>query len=270
MLATFALLALPAPAGSCCVPSMNGFANDPAFLRTHERPLPFIFQSSEGKSVTFPAGDGSNASGYFVPGHSKVAIVMIQEFWGLNDYIKQQAVILEQKTGYSVLAPDLYDGKVTSDPAEAGKLMQGADPARLTQIVEGTVKAVTDGTLDSAAKLGTIGWCFGGGWSLQTALHGGDVVRACVMYYGMPDDDQSHLAQLHAPVLLVEANRDKWISPEVVGKFEVAMKQAGKKLTVRRYDEDHAFANPSNPHYGKADAEDAMNASLRFFHRYLG
>jgi len=252
------------------MPSMSGFANDPAFAAAHERPLPFKFQSSEGKDVTFIAGDGSKANGYFVAGKSKVAIVMIQEFWGLNDYIKQQAVQMEQKTGYSVLAPDMYDGKVATDAATASKYMQDADPNRLTSIVEGAVKTITAGPLAHAVKVGTIGWCFGGGWSLQAAIHGGPWVKACVMYYGMPDDDQSHLATLDAPVLLVEANKDKWISPEVVGKFEAAMKQAGKKLTVRRYDEDHAFANPSNPHYGRADAEDAMNATLHFYHRYLG
>jgi carboxymethylenebutenolidase len=89
------------------------------------------------------------------------------------------------------------------------------------------------------------------------------------MYYGMPDDDPAHLARLKAPVLLIEALQDKWISPEVVGKFKVAMRDAHRSLTVRTYEADHAFANPSNPHYKRNDADDAMAATLRFLKRHL-
>ena len=167
---------------------------------------------------------------------------MVHEWWGLNDYIKREAVRLHDRTGYGVLAVDLYGGRVAASPAEAGQLMGAVDPAKSTAIVTGAVQSLTGGVFGTRFnRLGTIGWCFGGGWSLQTAIAGGDQVKACVMYYGMPDDDQDHLAKLHAPVLLVEALQDKWISPEVVAKFKIAMHEAHHSLAVRPYEADHGF-----------------------------
>ncbi len=266
VLAFIALSGQTRPA-SCC-PNMNAFAANPAFLAAHQAPLPFKFRSRQGRSVEFPGG-----AGYFVgarPG-VKTAIVMVHEWWGLNDYVKRQAIQLHEKTGYAVLAVDLYGGQVAKTPQEAGKLMGSVDATKATTEVEGAVKALTSGRLGARfTKLGAIGWCFGGGWSLQTAIQGGPVVKACVMYYGMPDDDPAHLAKLHAPVLLVEALKDKWISPEVVAKFKIAMANAHRSLTVRTYNDDHAFANPSSPHYAAADANDAMAATLRFFKTHLG
>src|SRR5579862_5199128 len=112
--------------------------------------------------------------------------------------------------------------------------MGAVNAEEATTEVKDTVRALTHGVFGTRfTKLGTIGWCFGGGWSLQTAIQGGSAVKACVMYYGMPDDDPDHLEQLQAPVLLVEALQDKWISPEVVGKFKVAMNHERRALTVR-------------------------------------
>jgi carboxymethylenebutenolidase len=251
---------------------MNGFLADPAFLATHERPLPFIFKSSEGETVSF-SGFAGHHSGYFVKANPKVttAIVMVHEFWGLNDYIKQEAVKLHDATGYAVLAVDLYDGKIGQTAEEASKLMAEVNPDKATGTVTDAVRSLKAGGLGNTKfkTLGTIGWCFGGGWSLQTAIAGGSSVKACVMYYGMPDDAPDHLKQLKAPVLMFEALKDKWISPEVVGKFKVAMKGSNRKLTVKTYDADHAFANPSNPHYAKADAADAWSRTLEFYHKYL-
>jgi carboxymethylenebutenolidase len=255
---------------SCCG-DMSVFLSDPSFMNAHERPLPFRFQSSEGKTVSFSGPDGTH-SGYFVKAaHGvKTAIVMVHEWWGLNDYIRKEAVKLHELTGYGVLAVDLYQGKVAQTPQEAGALMQAVDPGAATETVKDAVLALDSGSLgEKFSKLGSIGWCFGGGYSLQTAIQGGAHVKACVMFYGLPDDSPEDLAKLKAPVLLIEALKDKWISPEVVGKFEVAMKGADRSLTVKTYDADHGFANPSNPHYAKQDTSDAMARTLRFFHRYL-
>jgi carboxymethylenebutenolidase len=251
---------------------MKSFLSDPSFIAAHLTPLPFKFQSSEGHSVDFPEANGGTAHGYFVGPRAGVrtAIVMVHEWWGLNDYIKKTAVDLHDKTGYGVLAVDLYGGQVASDPQEAGKLMGSVDSTAATAVVKGAVDDLADGHFHTRfSHIGAIGWCFGGGWSLQAAIQGGPKVQACVMYYGMPDDDQSHLAMLHAPVLLVEALEDKWISPEVVAKFKASMAEAHRSLTVRTYEADHAFANPSNPKYHRADAADAMAATLRFFKKYL-
>lgn len=251
---------------------MASFLKDPAFIASHLAPLPFKFQSSEGRRVEFPDATGGTAQGYYVAPATGVrtAIVMVHEWWGLNDYIKKTAVDLHNQTGYAVLAVDLYGGHVATDPQEAGQLMGSVVGTAATSVVKGAVDDLANGRLGPRFDhIGTIGWCFGGGWSLQAAIQGGSKVQACVMYYGMPDDKPEDLARLRAPVLLVEALQDKWISPEVVAKFKSAMAAAHRSLTVRTYDADHAFANPSNPKYQRGDAEDAMAATLRFFRAHL-
>lgn len=267
----FAVLAAPATQ-SCCSPSMSAFLSDPAFIAAHLTPLPFKFQSEEGRPVEFTDATGNKTGGYYVaPRHGvHTAIVMVHEWWGLNDYIKKEAVDVHDQTGYGILAVDLYGGQVASTPDEAGKLMGAVNAASATSIVKGAVDELANGYFKTRfTKIGTIGWCFGGGWSLRAAIQGGSKVQACVMFYGMPDDDPADLAKLHAPVLLVEALQDKWISPEVVAKFKTAMRNAHRPLTVRTYEADHGFANPSNPKYQKADTQDAMSASLRFFKAHL-
>jgi carboxymethylenebutenolidase len=115
------------------------------------------------------------------------------------------------------------------------------------------------------AKIGTVGWCFGGAQSMQASLTAGEQAVGCVIYYGMPEEDVSRLKTLNCDVLGIFATKEQWISPEVVSKFEGNMKAAGKNLTVRNYDGDHGFANPSNPIYNKAFTEDAHKHALAFF-----
>jgi carboxymethylenebutenolidase len=114
------------------------------------------------------------------------------------------------------------------------------------------------------AHIATIGWCVGGGWSLQTALMAGDKADACIMYYGMPETNQDKLKKLRAPVLGIFAKHDEWINEKVVETFKNDMKASGKKLTVLTYDADHAFANPSNPKYNSTAAADAHKEVLAF------
>lgn len=256
----------------CCDP-MSPLAADPAFVAAHEAPRPLRFAPKEGKTVTFATPDGKTGSGFYVaPKTAKSpAIVMVHEWWGLNDYIKREAERLHDATGYAVLAVDLYEGKVATTQQDAGKYMGEVTIPRATAIVTGADEALTGGKLGAKFKtLGTIGWCLGGGWSHRAAIAGGPAVKACVMYYGMPDTDQADLAKLHAPVLMVWAQKDGWINAGVVDGFKKAMATAHKSLIVLPFDEDHGFANPSNPKYGKADAETAMKASLAFFKKNLG
>ena len=252
---------------SCCAPSMAAFADDPAFLAMHPAPLALAFKPKAGKAVTFPAKDGTPARGFYVPGKG-AAVVMCPEYWGLNDYIRREAENLHAKTGYAVLAVDLYDGKVATDPQTAGKYMQKADPKRDTAIIAGAVGALLKGSLGTKyAKLGTIGWCFGGGWSLNTAVAGGSAVKASVAYYGMPPQD---VTPIKAPVLFVWAKRDGWINEGVVSGFKTRMAAAKKPLRILSYDADHAFANPSNPKFDAADAKDANAKTLAFLKSKLG
>ena len=246
---------------------MSAFVADPAFVAKHPAPPALAWRPAAGKDVTFPAKDGTAGKGFYVPG-TKGAVVMVHEWWGLNDYIKREAERLHAKTGYAVLAVDLYDGRVATSPKEAGELMNGMNAARGKAIASGAVAALTNGTLGARyARLGTIGWCFGGGWSLQTAEIGGTRVKAAVAYYGMPPED---VAPLRAPVLFVWAKQDGWINAKVVDGFKAKMRAAKKPLTVLAYDADHAFANPSNPKYQKGDADDAMRKAVAFLKRGLG
>ncbi len=258
-----------APASCCAAPTV-AFAklgSRAAFRGNHLSPRPFHFTGA-GEAVTFPVAGGAEGHGYLVKSAkpSTKYLFVIHEWWGLNDYIKREAArYAEEMPDVNVLAVDLYDGAIATDADAAGKLMQAVKPERAMAILTGAKTYA-----GAKAKIGAVGWCFGGGWSLQTALLNGAQAAGCVMYYGQPEADAAKLANLRTPVLGIFATQDKWISPKVVADFEAAMKKAGKTLTVKSYDADHAFANPSNPKYTKEFAEDAHSRALAFLRTQLG
>jgi len=191
---------------------------------------------------------------------TKNYVFMIHEWWGLNDYIKQEAEKLQMELGnVTVIALDLYDMKVATNPTDAGKFMGELKPERAMVIINGAIAYA-----GNSANIYTIGWCFGGGWSLQASLLAAKQSKGCVMYYGQPEKDLTKLKNLNSDVLFVAAFQDQWINKEVVSAFEQEMKSAGKKLTVKSYDADHAFANPSNPKFNKEFAADAHMLAVSF------
>ncbi len=250
---------------ACCARSSTdefaSFANDVNFVMSHEAPLPFVYQSENGKDITFKAADGTDAHGWMVKASkpTNYYLFVIHEWWGLNDYIKQESEKLGTELGVNVIAIDLYDNKVATTPDEAGKLVQSVKADRAINIIKGAYAYA-----GSNAKVFTIGWCFGGGWSLQAALLGGSQVVGCIMYYGMPEKDVNRLKTLHCDVIGFFGNKDGYITPAVVDDFKNNMKAADKKLTVYQYDADHAFANPSNPHFNKEATEDAHSKAIAF------
>jgi carboxymethylenebutenolidase len=135
-------------------------------------------------------------------------------------------------------------------------------------VIEGARGGSVTGT--KAEKIGTIGYCFGGGWSFQAALRNGPLVDACVVYYGMPETDPAKLTTLTAPVLGIFGKQDARLGPELVGKFASGMAAATKPLDIRMYDAVHGFANPSNPKHDKVSSDKAWAETLAFFARYLG
>jgi carboxymethylenebutenolidase len=251
---------------------MAQFTKDPGFLAIHSTPLPLRFVALRGRPVHFKADGGPDAGGFYVPPAKKshAAIILVHEFWGLNDYIRRESERLNAETGYAVLAIDLYDGKVATDATTASKYMQGVNQERCLAIAEGAVHSPKSGTFGFRPKtIGTVGYCFGGGWSERTAIVGGPAVQACVVYYGMPDITPPSLARLKAPVLMFQAKRDGWINDKVVSDFAAAMKTAHRSFEYHAYEADHAFANPSNPHYDKVAAADALRRELAFFRAHL-
>ena len=239
------------------------FASNKDFIMSHADPLPYIHASETGKMIAFKTADGKDANGYVLMAKKKTGnwIFVFQEWWGLNDHIKREAEQLYNDLGnVNVLAIDMYDGKVTTAPEEAGKLMGEFKQDRGNTIVKGALAFA-----GSDAKVGTIGWCFGGGQSMLAALTAGKQTVACVMYYGMPESDVAKLKTLNSDVLNIWPTQDKWINKDMMDKFEANMKAAGKKLTIKAYDADHAFANPSNPKYNKEFTADAYKHTLEFF-----
>lgn len=239
------------------------FASNKNFNMAHADPLPYNHQSSVGKMITFKTPDGKEANGYLLQAKSKTNnwIFVFQEWWGLNDHIKREAEKLYNDLGnVNVLALDMYDGKVTDKREEAGQLMGGFKQDRGNAIVQGALNYA-----GKSAKIGTIGWCFGGGQSLQAALTAGKQAVASVMYYGMPEENVDRLKTLNCDVLNIWPTQDQWINKSVMDKFEANMKAAGKNLTVKAYDADHAFANPSNPKHNTEFTADAYKNTLEFF-----
>lgn len=217
--------------------------------------------------IRFKTPDGGEANAYFLEAKVKTTnwVFVFQEWWGLNDNIKRQAEDFYHSLGnVHVLALDMYDGKLATDPQTAGRYMGEFRQDRGNAIVRGALAYA-----GADAKVGTVGWCFGGGQALQASLTAGKQAVACVMYYGMPEEDVEKLKTLSPDVLNIWPTQDKWINKAVMDKFEKNMVEAGKKLTIKSYEADHAFANPSNPRYNQAAAADAYQHTLEFFRTRL-
>jgi carboxymethylenebutenolidase len=240
---------------------MAAFVADPLFAAAHPAPEAASF-SAAGETVIFKSADGSDVKAVLFKAKkpSNRWLFVIHEWWGLNDWVKLEAGRFHEALGdVNVLALDMYDGKVAATPDSAGKLMQAMNQERGRAIIEAALKFA-----GKKAKVATVGWCFGGGWSLQASLIAGKQASGCIMNYGMPVNDVDKLKSLQTEVLFVLATQDRWITPAVAETFKENMAKAGRKLTVLSYDADHAFANPSNPKH-KADlASDAFEKSIQF------
>ncbi len=239
------------------------FASNRQFLKNHPNPTPYVHQSDIGKMITFSTPGGPDARGYLLQAGTKTNnwIFVFQEWWGLNDHIKREAEKLYHELGnVNVLALDMYDGKIADKREDAARYMSEFKQDRGNAIVQGALNYV-----GKDARIGTIGWCFGGGQSLQAALLAGKQAVACVMYYGMPEENPERLKTLNCDVLNIWPTQDQWINKQVMDRFEANMKAAGKNLTIKAYDADHAFANPSNPKHNPGFTADAFNHTVAFF-----
>ncbi|PRY87048.1 dienelactone hydrolase family protein [Mongoliibacter ruber] len=240
---------------------MIAFLDDPAFVAFHPSPVPFDFEGL-GEMVTFPASDGKEASGYLIRAKeaSDQWLFVYQEWWGLNDNIKEESDRFYNDLGgkVNVLALDMYDGNVTSNPQEAGNFMRSTSEDRLENIV-----MAGKNFAGSAAKIANVGWCFGGAWSLKSALLLGDQNIGSIIYYGMPIREVERLRNLNSDVLGLFATEQN-ISKEVIEEFASAMDQAGKELEYKIFDAVHGFANPSNPRHDEEATKEAYLMALSY------
>lgn len=255
---------------ACCSPTsklkkddMQLMASTKEFQKAHAEPLPYTHVSMvDGEMIQFKTPDGQMANAYLIKASTKSNkyLFVYQEWWGLNDHIKKQAEIFyNDLKDVNVIAIDMYDGKIATTAEDAGKYMSGADPKRLQSIIQGAVAYV-----GPKAKIASVGWCFGGGLSLKSAILEGKQAVGCVMYYGMPEKDVEKLKTLNCDVLGIFAAKEQWISPAVVAQFEKDMAAVGKNIKVKNYEAEHAFANPSNPKFDKVASEDAYSLAITY------
>jgi len=256
-----------------------GDAKSMAQSHQHDTPTPTPAAMTEprvpveAREVSYGKTDSAELKGYLArPKGAKgplPGLIVIHEWWGLNDNIRAMTRRLAGE-GYTALAVDLYAGKNATDPQAAMALMQAADANEAAGIAN--VKAAYDYlvTEQKAGTVGTIGWCFGGGWSLKTALALPDKVDATVMYYGKVVTDTKALEPLKMPILGNFAGDDQGIPPSAVKEFEKALKADGKTVDIKIYEgANHAFANPSGKAYKPEAAEDAWKRTVAFFKKNL-
>lgn len=258
-------------AQTCChsgAEGMQAFAKDKEFLLAHAEPIPYKNPAdTELQNFSFACKDGKEGLGVKKQGSMNKYLIIFHEWWGLNDYIKEQMSYWHKKLGgkVTVIAPDLYDGQVTGDRTQASALMEALTESRSQAIIEGVLN-----TIPEDAWVASLGWCMGGGYSLQAGISGGKKMKACVMYYGMPELNEEKLSKIRASVYAIFAGRDKWITPKMTGDFYKAMKKANREYRFEVFDAEHAFANPSNPNYDKRNAEDAEKKIMTFIKQKLG
>lgn len=242
-------------------PSSTGSLTEAEFKALHQ----LKDEPSAGKGQWIDLG-GTRAYLSLPPGaHAPLpAIVVIHEWWGLNHNIELWTDRIAAE-GWAALAVDLYGGKVAQNADEAMTAMKTVDEAAAAKVIDLAFAYLDKDPRITARKRAVIGWCFGGGWSLQTALAHQDLDGA-VIYYGMLDSDPTHLAKIKARVLGIFGNKDEHITPPEVDAFEAGLVTAHVNATIYRYDAPHAFANPSNPAYDETSAGEAWAHVKAFLH----
>ncbi len=225
------------------------------------------------ETLPYAEVDEQLVRGYFVFPADMVdplpAIIVIHEWWGLNEGVRAMADRLAGE-GYIVLAVDLFGGQTAGDPPTARSLMLG--------VVENPVNANSNlrqaydwlRNTAGAPRIASLGWCFGGGWSLNTALLLPDELDASVIYYGQVTSDEGALQPLNVPILGLFGENDRGISVESVNAFAATLKKLGKNYEIEIYpNAGHAFANPTGNNYNPSVAEAAWLRTLGFLRLHL-
>jgi carboxymethylenebutenolidase len=223
------------------------------------------------KNVSYKSGNESvNAVLYTPNGNGPFpALVVIHEWWGLNDWVKEQARKLADQ-GYETLAIDLYRGKVGTTPEEAHELMRGVPEDRAQSDLLAAYDYLASQPNVKKNRIGAIGWCMGGGYALDLAVLQ-PKLAVDVINYGHLATEDSTLKKINAKVLGIFGGQDRGITPDSVHTFEQQMRKLGKVIEIKIYpDAGHAFENPNNKGgYKPEDAKDAWNRTLKFLNENL-
>ena len=246
--------------------------------------------TTEGLQINKEVKYFDNASGYLVypttaatstsnssnaaTGKKLPAVIMIHEFWGINDNIRSMARTLAKQAGYVVLAVDLFKGQSTKDPNQATLLVKSVrdNPQEAISNLQAAVKYVSSLPFVNSSKIASLGWCFGGGQSLQLALHSEQQpLAATVLYYGTPlVTDKQALSNIKWPVLGIFGDHDQANPLPLINTFKAALDNDGITNEVLIYKGlGHAFANPSGANYAPQQTADAWQKTLTFLSKYL-
>ncbi len=200
------------------------------------------------------------------------AVVMVHEWWGLNDNIKDMADELASE-GYVVLAADLYNGEVAADPNRARELSSSVreNPQQAISNLQSAVQYLTSLPNVNSSRIAALGWCFGGGQALQLALNSEQhPLAATVIYYGNLVNDTNELSKINWPVLGIFGDQDQAVPVESVNAFEQALNETGITNEIYLYPGvGHAFANPSGDNYAPEETADAWEKTLVFLKKYV-
>lgn len=196
------------------------------------------------------ASNGTQAQGYLALPESGrgVGVVVIQEWWGLVDHIREVCDRFAQQ-GFVALAPDLYHGETTAEPDEAGKMMMELDIERAARDMSGAVDFLLSHDAVVGDRLGAVGFCMGGGLVLVLAARNGDKIGAAVPFYGVFKGETPDLSGIACPVLGHFGENDEFAPPQKARELEDTIRQqAGVECTFHTYPEaGHAFYNDERP-----------------------
>lgn len=244
-----------------------------------DRPIPTAIAMSEPATpvttevVNYATVNGQEITGYYArpenASEPNPGIIAIHEWWGLNENIEAMARRLAGE-GYQVLAVDMYGGQVAETPERAKQLVQSVEEDSAKNNLEQAYEYLT--TEQRAPTVGVIGWCFGGSWSLQTALLLPQGIDATVIYYGgqIGEATPEQLATLQMPILGIFGAEDSSIPVSTVREFESTLNELGKQADIQIYENaGHAFANPSGDRYVPEAAEEAWNETTEFLAQHL-
>jgi carboxymethylenebutenolidase len=224
--------------------------------------------ATDSKSVSYKSGDETVQAVLYTPAGKGPfpALIVIHEWWGLNNWVKDQASKFADQ-GYEALAIDLYRGKVATTPEMAHEIMRGVPEDRAKRDLHAAFEFLQSQPNVKKDRIGAIGWCMGGGYSLDVALQE-PTLAADVINYGHLATDADAIKKINAPILGLFGGQDQGITPDDVRKFEATMEQLGKKIDIKIYDDaGHAFENPDNknkPGYRPDDAADAWKRTVSF------
>jgi carboxymethylenebutenolidase len=222
--------------------------------------------AADSKAVSYKSGEETVSGILYTPvGKGPFpALIVIHEYWGLNDWVKERAGNLADQ-GYVALAIDLYRGKVADNPDLAHELMRGVPDDRALRDLRAAYDFLAAQRNVKKDRIGSIGWCMGGGYSLDVAL-AEPQLAAAVINYGRLATEPSDLKKINAPILGLFGGQDRGITPDDVKKFQQSMEQLGKKVEVKIYpDAGHAFENPNNKTgYRPEAAADAWQRTVSF------